>query len=1061
MKKKCILFSFLSVFIFLFASCDLTFNAPVRQYLEYWSQAVTVGRYEVASETTVAYGQKNLSAVEPIEVELLLVNPQNYNIEFQNADGVYFKIYLNTDETKQDIATAKTATLSPDKTVITLSAKLPDNAERKNLMIEGYFYYFKEAESFTIPYSYSFMQLSAPDVPRNLTNPSSAEADGYHCVHFETPNTNLNRNKDLTYRVECYSRVSADNFSFLASADIKPNQTKASGKADEIIYYFDEQEPSLQYEYVVTAISPEGVKSKPVSTSAALGLCYVTEPEIIFATNGELNDLTADKEGEEESYDVVEYSGDSFSVSVVKTDSSSNLDVKVNGEAVSENVTLEDGFNKIVATASKNLARPVTVTKNIYVTKKLVEPTFTTNAVKNGTTKVNGVNYDVMQYSYLNYENCTYQIDNSANADSTISFSIDEAKASLSGILNDGNRVLEINVTKEHCRPVKIEKKFNVGIRRVKAKVINKLHHWHTDGGKDVDLIVELFIASTRTGQRSIWSCNYEHIDNSHDYYSVTQNEKVVYLDEKTDCFYFYTSKAWDRDGKSQSNWDHLGTINKGDSTATRTLQQLKANPSIDTGDHGGDKDCRSRYWINLELSEDAAEPLFEFTPERNGMSDSNSYEYIEVANSLAKASYKISPQDGASISGKVDGVSFTGTKTGELAVGQHTITVTSAKLGYTSCHVTKHIYVIAPLSEPSLYFYANNTTNRIYTSDEPVVSYETYDIPLTASGTGVAKMEVSLGTGESVTVEDGDDVLTASNGQYELSLGPHELTITVSKTGYSPMAITKNIYIQGILADPDVVKVTSTDIESGSGNSQQDPKVIKFNYLSADTLTCRIKPGNTDNTVELHKSTEDGDVISNATTGFDAGCETVLTLVIIQSRQYCKTLKTTKYVKGMIKPITLKYEVDSIGDDLQVDLAGFGENSFNARGEVSVWASVAQSFKAIWHYEGSNHGVRQGGWCTIRDTDAAFRSWSADFSSPKDTVKIRFTKFRRDRNNKSDIFFRNGDYDFPEIKLSDIKKGKGESSTAGTSWTYICDKKYCGDQGARPKVRFTATEKK
>ena len=1041
MKKKCILFSFLSVFIFLFASCDLTFNAPVRQYLEYWSQAVTVGRYEVASETTVAYGQKNLSAVEPIEVELLLVNPQNYNIEFQNADGAYFKIYLNTDETKQDIATAKTATLSPDKTVITLSAKLPDNAERKNLMIEGYFYYFKEAESFTIPYSYSFKQLSAPDVPRNLKNPESAETDGYHCLHFETPNTNLNRNKDLTYRVECYSRVSADNFSFLASVDIKQNQTKASGRASEIIYYFDEQEPSLQYEYVVTAISPEGVKSKPVSTSAALGLCYVTEPEIIFATNGELNDLTADKEGEEESYDVVEYSGDSFSVSVVKTDSSSNLDVKVNGEAVSENVTLEDGFNKIVATASKNLARPVTVTKNIYVTKKLVEPTFTTNAVKNGTTKVNGVNYDVMQYSYLNYENCTYQIDNSANAGSTISFSIDEAKASLSGTLNDGNRVLEINVTKEHCRPIKIEKKFNVGIKQVNL-CVGKIDMYHEgdDRKNEVELDGTMYIATTRSsGTSKTFTSGTLTKGHSHTFY-----DNLV-LKEKTDRFYFWTTKMIDHDKRGAK--DDLGTIGKGDSNMTRSLGDLKSNKYFHKKQQGESKKYYSEYTFTVTLSEYAL-PSLSFTPALNGLTD-GIYECIEVANSNAKAGYSIVSQEtGASLSGKVDNVAFTGNKTGELAVGEHTIQIQCSKSGSSTYNVTKYIKVIAPLSEPSLYFYANNTTNRIYESDESVDSYETYDLPLTASGTGVAKMEVSLGTGESVTVEDGDDVLTASNGQYELSLGPHELTITVSKTGYSPMAITKNIYIQGILADPDVVKVTSTDIESGSGNSQQDPKVIKFSYLSADTLTCRIKPGNTDNTVELHKSTEDGDVISNATTGFDAGCDSVLTLVIIQSRQYCKTLKTTKYVKGMIKPIELSFNNRSGAGKLEVWLSGFSKNSFDLKGNINV------NGHCMYSYEKDKYGVTQNTWQYLGDSSD--RIFTITCSSPSEKIKVTVDSIRRNVGSGSDEP-KNGFGGSCFKTLSDLKKQK----TDATHWVLLSDTMSGSGKSIQPRITFTVSEKK
>lgn len=1052
MKRALSLFSMIYL-LFTVLSCDISYNEPVKEYLEYWSKAVTIGRYEVASETTVLDGRRNLSAVEPIKVELLLTNPKSYNIELENADGAYFDIYLNDDSSKTNIATSKTATLSSDKTVITLSANIPDNTERKNLMIDGFFIYYKESEPFEIPYSYSFKQLSAPDIPKNLKNPESSDTNGYHTLHFDMPNTSLKRNNDLTYRIDCYSSNTPGEYTFVATADVKADQAKKAGtKSNEFIYYFDEQEPSLQYDYVVTAISPEGVKSKTVSTSESLGLCYVTEPEIIFAANGELNNLTAEKDGESKAYDVVEYTGDSFSINVVKTDSTSDLDVKVNGQTVDADTVLEDGFNKITATASKNRARPVSVTKNIYVTKKLVEPKINSNASNEGTHTYQNINYDKMQYSYLKYENYTYSVDNSVNKDSEIKLTINNSDADLSGTLADGYYTLEMNITKEYCRPLTVKKNYSVGIRQIILKLysadINISHNTKYSG------TIKFYVrGGTEKTVRDYKSTGYTR--NTYNTYTVPA-DYYLYFNSKSSTARFDTSGSWaGNDPLRDVQKDFTLSDIKGANGTLHISSEKNKKP-----DSYSSEDTYHRLYITL--FEAAPPALIAFSPESNGITDSNGFECVEVADSSTKASYTISSQGGASISGKVDSTSFNGNKTGELATGEHTITVTSKQSGFNDLTISKKIKVITPLQDPNLYFYANNTTNRIFTSDEPVNSYETYDLTLTSSGTGNATLEIAAGTGESVTVEDGGNELTANgNGRYELALGPHNLVITVSKLGYKPKVINKDIYIQGALSEPDVVKVTSTDIESGSGNSQNDPRVIKYSYLDNDTLQCRVAPGNTGNTVVVHKGTIDGDVIDDATTSFDAGCESVMTLYIIQSRLHCKTLKTKKYVKGIIKPITLTYEVNSIGDDLQVDLSGFGADSFNARGEVSVWASVAQSFKAIWHYEGSNQGVRQGGWCTIRDTDAAYRSWSADFSSPKDTVKIRFTKFRRDRNDKNDIFFRNGDYDFPEIKLSDIKKGKGESSTSGRNWTYICDKKFVGDQGARPKVKFSAALKK
>ena len=1002
MKRALSLFSMMYL-LFTVLSCDISYNEPVKEYLEYWSKAVTIGRYEVASETTVLDGRRNLSAVEPIKVELLLTNPKSYNIELENADGAYFDIYLNDDSSKTNIASSKTATLSSDKTVITLSANIPDNTERKNLMIDGFFINYKESEAFEIPYSYSFKQLSAPDIPKNLKNPKDPDTNGYHTLHFDMPNTSLKRNNDLTYRIDCYSSNNPGEYTFIATADVKADQSKKTGtKSNEFIYYFDEQEPSLQYDYVVTAISPEGVKSKTVSTSESLGLCYVTEPEIIFAGNGELNDLTAEKEGESKAYDVVEYTGDSFSINVVKTDSTSDLDVKVNGQTVDADTVLEDGFNTITATASKNRARPVSVTKNIYVTKKLVEPKITSNASNEGPYKFQNINYDKMQYSYLKYENYTYSVDNSVNKDSEIKLTINNSDADLSGTLEDGYHTLEMNITKEYCRPLTVKKNYKVGIKRVKAKVKNNLHHWHTDGGKDVDLIVELFIESSNSSKQSIWSCNYEHIPNCHDYYSTTDVTKAVYLYEKTDNFYFFTSKAWDRDGKRQKDWDHLGTINRGDSTATKTLKQLKENPSIDTGDHKGDKDCKSRYWVDVILSEEAAEPLIEFNPGLNGVRDGNGYECIEVADSSSKVSYKISPQDEATISGKIDDESFTGEKSGKLGVGTHKITVTSSKTGYTTCQVTKYIKVLTTFNEPNIYFYANNTNNRIDTSvsESSIDSYTTYDLNLTTSGTGNATLEVVTGTDETVTVEDGKNTLTAKNGRYELALGPHNLSITVSKAGYAPKVIEKDIYILGILAEPTVIANNGSG-ETGSGNTEDDPKVWKFSYLSDPSLSVYIQPGNrgdNPNTVKVYLDATDGTEFSNPTSGFSVGYDSVKHLVIVQTRPYCKTKTTHKYVKGIIKPITLTYDRSGTGAAFMC-IGGYdGKGDFNCLGTIYVNSTT------IWGWGQKNdlNHIGADGWVNLAQTENASRSVSVTCTSPSDVITIKAENMRR--NNGSSM---------------------------------------------------------
>ena len=1044
-KRVLSLFSITTI-LFTFLSCNFNNTRPIKEYLDYWSNNVTVGKVDVASETTVLKGQRNVSAVEPIKIQVILTNPNDY--EILNPEEPLFSIFRDDDETKKDIAKAKTSELSSDKKVITLTAKLPNETERQNLTLEGHFTWRKQdggqIHDETQIYEYSFKQFSAPDKPRNLKNPEFADSTGYHCLYFDMPDTTYNRNKDLTYRIDCYERTSAQDYSFFATADVKVNQTKATGKSGEFIYYFDEQEPSLQYEYVVTAISPEGVKSKTVSTSEALGLCFVTEPEIIFASNGALNNLTTEKDEYSGTYEVVEYTGDSFSLDIQKTDLTSELDVKLNGATAGTSITLQDGFNTIVATASKNRARPASVVKNLYVTKKLLEPEFSTNASKNGTKKVNGVTYDIMQYSYLNYENCTYSIDNSANEDSTITFTIDNTTAELSGTLDDGEHTLEISITKEHCQPLKIKKNFSVGIRQITAKLykaqINISHNTKYKGK------IKLYVrGGTEKDVRTYSSKGYSQ--NNYNEYGVPA-DYYLFFNSKSSSARFETFDSW-------AGNDPLRDVIK--DFSLKDIKQTNGYLYIDSEknkkeDSYSSENTYHKLW--LSLSECAAPADIIFSPGLNGTVDSSNFEYIEVADSSSKASYTISAQGGASISGSIGNTTFTGSQSGELSVGEYTITVTSKQSGFNDMTITKKVKVLTPLSNPNIYVYATNTTTRIDTteSDAPVTSYTTYDLTLTNNGYGYASLEIAAGTGESVRVDDNDSDLNPDNsGKYKLELGPHNLNITVSKPGYKDIEIKKDIFIQGVLSEPDIVKITSTDIESGSGNTKADPRIIKFSYLTNDTLQCRVKPGNTNNTVTVHKGKEDGDIIEEATTSFDAGCDTVQTLVIIQTRQYCKTKITTKYVKGQIKPITLHYRRTGpqIGNALMV-VGGYDKKgSFNLNGTINLDSTTIWG----WSTKDDLNEIGADGWINMATTENVHREYTRTFYSPSETITLHAIDMRRRKGTEM-----SGDKTV-EVSLKTIKNTKnipacgfqgkvpGRTTSGWTLWTGKIQDTYDGDQ--------------
>ena len=610
-KIKSLRFCYVLLCSVLLLSCDTSFNEPLREYFEYWTENVFVGRYETVSSHRMLGSQVNVSARENVRMDLILTNAKNFNLEVEESGSPCFSV-LSSDG--NDVASSKSISIStPQKNVISLSMALPDETEKEVLSLEGKFYIIKNSERFEQTYSFSFRQNTPPDNPRNLRNPEEAEIDGYHCLHFDYPDQSLKRHQNLTYNVSCYlfenGAYTHIGTKSLTSADSKSNS--------DFTYYFKNQEKSLRYDYVVTAVNPDGLKSETVSTAPNLGINYVTEPEISFSDNGAYNKLTAEKDGV--SYSVIEYTGSSLSATVRNTSDGADMTVKINGESSSTTSVLADGFNTIEVTVSKNLCRPITVTKNVYVIKALNEPT-------------------VRFYK------------------------------------NDGN--------------------------------------------------------------------------------------------------------------------------------------------------------------VAMAPSEE--------DPEESGYSD-----------------------------------------------------------------------------------------------------YTCYNMALTQGGTGNANFEVALGSGESLAVEIDSNPTTANNGKYTIDLGPHILKLTVTKEYCTPKVITKKVYIQGILLEPEVTSSNGTK-NSGSGNTSKDPQEWQFSYLSYDTMACKISAGNTDNTVNLN-------VI-----GFEMAEDSVelhpnntYTLVITQTRQHCKTLVTTKYVTVKIKPITL-----TLGN-IKMYHDG-GDNNDEVELDGNIYCNVTGYSEKIYNFDGN-----------------------------------------------------------------------------------------------------------
>ncbi|MBQ1726387.1 MAG: hypothetical protein II039_03260, partial [Treponema sp.] len=199
-KTKSVLFYSI---LWLFTACSNSFNEPVREYHEYWTENVTVGRIDVETPYRKVSGTPNLAAKNPLDISVLLTNARQFDLEVDGEEGPYYSVL---DTNGEEVARDKSVSLAQDKSAIALNMTLSDETEKHHLEVKGHFYIIKDEAKFEVPYSYSFIQNTPPDAPRNLKNPTTEEPEGYHALHFTQPDLSLNRNSGIKYAVECYIR---------------------------------------------------------------------------------------------------------------------------------------------------------------------------------------------------------------------------------------------------------------------------------------------------------------------------------------------------------------------------------------------------------------------------------------------------------------------------------------------------------------------------------------------------------------------------------------------------------------------------------------------------------------------------------------------------------------------------------------------------------------------------------------------------------------------------------------------------------------------------------------
>lgn len=477
-----------------------------------------------------------------------------------------------------------------------------------------------------------------------------------------------------------------------------------------------------------------------------------------------------------------------------------------------------------------------------------------------------------------------------------------------------------------------------------------------------------------------------------------------------------------------------------------------------------------------VKVVRELQKPTYSFNPGLTGTT-TDDFEWIEVADGSSFVTYTITTESGCTMTvhnsyGNKTTNTSGNTNTDTLvslstsSSRDYTLTITVKKPCYTDKTFTKKIKLVKALQEPTITVYKNDGNDLISPStsapeESGYSAYTCYDMPLTTSGTGHANFEVTAAAdGGSVSVKvDGANASTYSSGKRKLELGGHTITFTVTKTGYKTQEYNKKVYVQGTLEEPKIESVNGSGSATGSGNSNTDPLVWKFSYLGSDNeLKCKVSPGNTGNTIVVHKDTATGTTMSNPTTGFGVGYDTVKTLVIVQSKSKCKTLTTTKYVQGKIKPIKLTYNRSGTGSAYMC-MGGYdGEGDFNANGSIKVNATE------IWGWGSKNdlNHIGADGWVNLATSENVPRSVSVTCTSPNDEVTIHASDMRR-RNGSS----MSGDYSQART-LSNLKSrtsipacGYQNKAPARTvpNWTLWSGRLSDGTHYVYIYVTFVATE--
>ena len=529
------------------------------------------------------------------------------------------------------------------------------------------------------------------------------------------------------------------------------------------------------------------------------------------------------------------------------------------------------GTYDLSVTVTKDCMTARVFGEKIKVVKALSKPTISIASSPNGNEADGFVYYETtasgIGYNILNDE-----------SDATLSIKINGVDGNSTGSLSVGNEyTIVATVSKPNLTDAQETKKIRV-VKKLTKPVIT--------------------ISAEPNG----------NVENGFVYYEVDSGGSVPYSVSKSDSDASLSVKINGAD-KSAS-----GSLSVGNEyTIVATVSKSNLNDAQETK--------------KIRVVESLSEPTYTCAY-LNGQS-LDGFECIEIPATQTTVGYKIRAAQYCTITGKDNSANFSSGTSNEinltLGPGTHTIRGTVNRTNYNGKSFEKKVVVVHEIQKPAIRYRKDSVDGSQAESDtcedSSYSGYSTYNIELAENGTGYLYFTAAAKNDESIKVKDGNTEISV-NGTGSLSLGPHTLTYTVSKPGYTTQEFVEHVYVQGILSAP---TISCSGEYKGLVGTDGKPR-YEFSYLSYAQMSFSVSAGNAGaTTVEVYV---DGSQKTSENWMLDP--DTDPTIKVVQTRQYCKKKETEETVEVRIKPVTvavpaknetcyLYCNIDDTGDECEI----------------------------------------------------------------------------------------------------------------------------------------------